>query len=85
MGTWLHSSSYFTTDRNTTLDFQKAYDKFDASLRWSDKNDRTYVEVYGDNLTNEAVLLSGVIGRRQRIQVSYGAPRTYGVRVGTKF
>jgi len=85
MGTWLHSSSYFTTDRNTTLDFQKAYDKFDASLRWSDKSERTYVEVYGDNLTNEAVLLSGVIGRRQRIQVSYGAPRTYGVRVGTKF
>lgn len=85
MGTWLHSSSYYTTDRNTVLDYQKSYDKFDASLRWSDANDRTYVEVYGDNLTNKAVLLSGVIGRRQRIQVSYGAPRTYGVRVGTKF
>jgi iron complex outermembrane receptor protein len=85
MGTWLHSSSYYVTDRNTPLDFQKSYDKFDASLRWSDKNDRTFVEIYGDNLTNRAVLLSGVIGRRQRMQVSYGAPRTYGVRVGTKF
>ena len=85
MGTWLHSSSYYVTDRNTPLDFQKSYDKFDASLRWSDKNDRTFVEIYADNLTNRAVLLSGVIGRRQRMQVSYGAPRTYGVRVGTKF
>lgn len=85
LGTWLHSSSYYTTDRNTVLDFQKSYDKFDASLRWTSANDRTFVEVYGDNLSNEPVLLSGVIGRRQRIQVSYGAPRTYGVRAGTKF
>lgn len=85
MATWLHSSSYYTTDRNTVLDYQKAYDKFDASLRWTDAKGKTFVEIYGDNLTNEAVLLSGVIGRRQRIQVSYGAPRTYGLRVGTKF
>lgn len=85
MGVWLHSSSYYTTDRNTVLDRQGAYDKFDASLRWNAPDERTYFEVYGDNLTNEAVLLSGVIGRRQRIQVSYAAPRTYGVRVGTKF
>jgi iron complex outermembrane receptor protein len=85
MATWLHSGSYYTTDRNTVLDYQKAYDKFDASLRWTDAKGKTFVEVYGDNLTNEGVLLSGVIGRRQRIQVSYGAPRTYGVRVGTKF
>lgn len=85
MGVWLHSSSYYTTDRNTAVDFQDAFDKFDASLRWSSEDDRTYVELYGTNLTNEPVLLSGVIGRRQRIQLSYGAPRTYGVRVGTKF
>jgi len=85
LGTWLHSSSYYTTDRNTVLDFQKSYDKFDASLRWTHSNGKTFVEAYGDNLSNKAVLLSGVIGRRQRIQVSYGAPRTYGVRVGTKF
>ncbi len=85
LGTWLHSSSYYTTDRNTALDFQKAYDTFDASLRWTDAEDRSFVEVYGNNLSNKAVLLSGVIGRNQRIQVSYNAPRTYGVRVGTKF
>lgn len=85
MGSWLHSSSYYTTDRNTVLDRQGSYDKFDASLRWSSPDDRTYVEAYGDNLSNQAVLLSGVIGRRQRIQVSYAAPRTYGIRVGTKF
>jgi len=84
-GTWLHSSSYYTTDRNTVLDHQGSYDKFDASLRWSSADGRTYIEAYGDNLTNQEILLSGVIGRRQRIQVSYAAPRTYGIRVGTKF
>ncbi|WP_343612725.1 TonB-dependent receptor [Novosphingobium sp.] len=85
-GNWLHSGGYYTTDYNTVLDYQKAYDKLGASLRWSAaKGNNTYIEAYGDNLTNQATLLSGVVGRLERIQVSYGAPRTYGVRVGTKF
>ncbi len=85
LGTWLHSSSYFTTDYNTVLDFQKSYDKFDASLRWTHVNGRYYVEAYGENLSKEAVLYSAVVGRRERVQVSYGAPRTFGVRFGAKF
>jgi iron complex outermembrane receptor protein len=85
LGTWLHSSSYFTTDYNTVLDFQKSYDKFDASLRWTHANGRYYVEAYGENLTDKAVLYSAVVGRLERVQVSYGAPRTLGVRFGTKF
>jgi len=84
-GSWLHSASYYTTDYNTVLDWQKAYDKFDASLRWTSLNGKIYAEAYGENLSNQASLTSGVIGRRERIQVSYAAPRTYGVRVGTKF
>ncbi len=84
-GTWLHSASYYTTDYNTPLDFQKAYDKFDASLRWTDASGRTYIEAYGQNLTKQATLTSGIVGRRERVQVSYDAPRTYGVRLGTKF
>lgn len=84
-GTWLHSASYYTTDYNTVLDFQKAYDKFDAALRWTDATGRTYIEAYGQNLTDQASLTSGVVGRRDRVQVSYDAPRTYGVRLGTKF
>jgi len=84
-GSVLHSASYYTTDYNTVLDWQKSYEKFDASLRWTAANGKTYIEAYGDNLSNQATLLSGVIGRLERIQVSYAAPRTYGVRVGTKF
>ena len=82
---WLHSSSYFTTDYNTVLDFQRAYDKFDVSLRWTEQRGRFYVEGYGNNVTDKAVLLSAVVGRAQRVQVSYGPPATYGVRAGVKF
>lgn len=84
-GIWLHSSDYYTTDYNTVLDHQKAYDKFDASLRWTEARKRYFIEAYGANLSNEAVLYSAVIGRRERVQVSYGAPRTYGVRIGAAF
>lgn len=82
---WLHSSSYYTTDYNTPIDFQKAYDKFDVSLRWTEAAGRYYVEGYGNNITDQAVLLSAVVGRAQRVQVSYGAPATYGIRAGVKF
>jgi iron complex outermembrane recepter protein len=83
--TWLYSTSYYTTDYNTPLDRQGAYSKFDAAIRWTAPNGKTYIEAYGDNLSNQAILYSGVVGRMERIQVSYGAPRTYGMRVGTKF
>ena len=83
--TWLYSSSYYTTDYNTALDRQKAYSKFDAALRWTLGDGKTFIEGYGDNIGNQAILYSGVVGRRERVQVSYGAPRTYGIRVGTKF
>ena len=85
MVTYLHSSTYFTTDFNTPLDRQRSYDKFDASLRWTAPSGKYFVEGYGDNIGDKPVLFSAVIGRRERIQVSYGPPRTYGVRAGVKF
>ena len=85
MVTWLHSSSYYTTDYNTPLDFQHAYNKVDLSLRWTAPGGKLYVEGYGDNITDVPVLFSAVVGRRERVQVSYGPPATYGVRAGIKF
>ncbi len=82
---WLHSGSYYTTDYNTPLDYQKAYDKFDVSLRWTAPSGKYYIEGYGNNVSNVPVLYSAVVGRRQRIQVSYGPPATYGARFGVKF
>jgi len=82
--TWLHSTKYYTSDYNTPLDEQKRYDTLDLSLRFA-PNKRLYVEGYVQNLTNVAVIYSGQLGSNQRVQVSYGAPRTYGARAGFKF
>lgn len=82
---WLHSSSYFTTDYNTALDRQDSYDQVDLSLRWTSRSSGLYVEGYGNNVTDVPVVFSGVVGRNQRVQVSYGPPVTYGVRAGVKF
>jgi iron complex outermembrane receptor protein len=82
---WLHSGSYYTTDYNTALDYQKAYNKVDVSLRWTAPSGKYYVEGYGNNVTDVPVLYSAVVGRRERVQVSYGPPATYGARFGVKF
>jgi iron complex outermembrane receptor protein len=82
---WLHSSSYYTTDFNTALDQQKAFDVVDLSLRWTAPGGKYFVEGFGDNVGNVPVLYSGVVGRDERIQVSYGPPAVYGVRLGAKF
>ena len=82
---WLWSAKYYTTDFNTPLDEQKAFNQFDLSLRWTSPSDKYYIEGYGTNITNVPVLMSGVVGRDARIQVSYGPPAFYGLRVGASF
>lgn len=82
---WVHSTKYYTTDYNTPLDLQKSYNLVDLSLRWTAASEKYYVEAYGNNVFDKPVLYSAVVGRSQRIQVSYGPPATYGVRAGIKF
>jgi iron complex outermembrane receptor protein len=82
---FLYSSSYYTTDFNTSLDKQNAYGQFDLALRWTEPAGKFYIEGFGDNVGNKAVLYSAVVGRDERIQVSYGPPAVYGLRAGMKF
>jgi iron complex outermembrane receptor protein len=82
---WLHSTGYYTTDFNTSLDLQRAYSLVDLSLRWTSPTDKIYVEAYGENVGDEPVLMSAVVGRDERIQVSYGPPALYGVRAGFRW
>ncbi|WP_293881043.1 TonB-dependent receptor [Sphingomonas sp.] len=81
---WMHSSGYYTTDYNTALDRQKNYNLVDVALRYA-PNSKLFVEAYGNNVFDKPVLFSGVVGRTQRVQVSYGPPATYGLRAGVKF
>ncbi len=82
---WLYSSKYYTTDYNTALDLQKNYNMVDLSLRWTAASGKYYVEGFGNNVGDVPVLYSAVVGRDERVQVSYGPPTTYGVRAGIKY
>jgi iron complex outermembrane recepter protein len=82
---WLYSTGYYTTDYNTDLDKQGAYNLVDLSLRWTAATGKIYAELYGNNVGNVPVLMSGVVGRDQRVQVSYGPPALFGLRVGFKY
>lgn len=81
----LYSSHYYSTDYNTVLDRQSSYATLDASLRYTLPNERIYIEGFGSNLTEKAVIYSSTLGSAARIQNSYSPPRTYGVRVGARF
>ncbi|MGI4880182.1 MAG: TonB-dependent receptor, partial [Janthinobacterium lividum] len=82
---WLYSSHYYATDYNTVLDRQNAYSIFDVSLRWNDAKEKYYVEGFGNNLGNKAVIYSATLGNSARLQESFGPPRVYGIRVGARF
>ena len=81
----LYSTHYYSTDYNLVLDRQNQYATLDASLRYTLPNERVYVEGFGSNLTQKAVIYSSTLGSTARVQNSYSPPRTYGVRVGARF
>jgi len=82
---WLHSASFYTLDYNTVIDRQKAYDKIDLRLSWRQEGGRFGIEGFVENLTDVAVLSRSVMGNSQRIQQSFQAPRTYGVKFSADF
>jgi outer membrane receptor protein involved in Fe transport len=64
---------------------QPAYNLVNASVKWtSDKRPFT-LTLWGDNLTNEAVLTSVVTENFGTHNAYYSAPRTFGVKVGYHF
>ncbi|WP_164847398.1 TonB-dependent receptor [Sphingobium algorifonticola] len=73
------SGGYFNTDYNTVLDYQKAYQKLDLRLGWDSEDDRFGVELFVENVTDEAVKNRGVFGS-QGLNANYEPPRFYGIR-----
>jgi len=64
---------------------QPSYVRVNASLLWESSGDRYYARLWGTNLSNKAVLnYSSTLGDGTR-DVTYEAPRQYGVSVGVKF
>ncbi|ATE65730.1 TonB-dependent receptor [Rhizorhabdus dicambivorans] len=84
---YYYNSGYFHEPDNLLR--EPAYSLVNASIKWTSENKRLSVSLWGNNLSNEAVAnvrgINAVGGGRYVQRVSYAAPRTYGVTVGTKF
>jgi iron complex outermembrane recepter protein len=77
-----NSGMYFEADNILK---QSAYTRFNASIRWQSKDDRYYARLWGTNLGNESVInYSSTLGDGTR-DITYDAPRQYGITVGAKF
>jgi iron complex outermembrane receptor protein len=61
---------------------QKSVSRLNASVSWVAPSERWFVKLWGSNLTNEAVVAySSTLGDGTR-DVTYEAPRTYGLSAG---
>ena len=80
---YYHSASFYFAPDNVVV--QPAYNKINASIQWTSESQRYWVRLFGDNLTNAAVigdLLSTPLGAQlQTLQ----PPRVYGIKVGLKY
>lgn len=69
--------------RNSTLDLQDGYTMVDASLRYTSADETWSVELFGRNLTDELVAISGDssgAGGNNTLEYTFKPPRTYGIR-----
>ena len=77
---------YYNDDVGEEFDtVLEARDIVNASIRWVDADDRYHVSLFGKNLTDDRYkTASQAVGTLWTFS-SYGAPRTFGVEVGTRF
>ncbi|MFM5931912.1 MAG: TonB-dependent receptor [Novosphingobium sp.] len=81
-------SSYFTDFYNYRDGQQKAFTQTDASLVYKPENDRFSVTAFVKNIENTRPLTYGSFvsaGPDDIFNWQFGAPRTYGIRVGVEF
>lgn len=77
-----HSDGFYWDPEN--LRKQDGHTLVDAEVSWSPLNSGLSFSVWGENLTDKAVQ-RGMLSTDFGDTVSWGAPRTYGIRLGYKF
>jgi iron complex outermembrane receptor protein len=80
-----YSSSFSTNDFDYVFGRQDSYAKVDLSLKYRPANDRWWLQAYGNNVTDVAVITRTIRFGQNAIVRSYAAPATYGVRLGVNF
>lgn len=88
IGTFTLAANYYYNDGFVaTADervIQGSYNLIDASITWRDRNQRTYVRLWGNNLTDE-FFRTQLSATNSGDNGTPGAPRTYGLTVGVEF
>lgn len=75
----IYSSHYFFEANNVVR--QDAFGKLNASIKWTSPNKRYSVRVFGNNLTNKAVGVYSSTLSDGTIDVTYDAPRIFGIKL----
>ena len=78
-----YNSGFFLEIDNVVR--QPAYSLVNASVKWTSNRRPFTLTLWGDNLTNEAVLTSVVTENFGTHNAYYSAPRTFGVKAGYHF
>ncbi len=82
-GTFEYNSGYYFEPDNILK--QSSFLRINASLRWDSANERYYARLFASNLTNrEIISYSSTLADGTR-DITYEAPRLYGISVGYKF
>lgn len=81
-----YSGDHWTTGlQQFDLAKQDAYTTLDARFYWTSNDNHWKAQLFIENATDEAVLQHTIVGGSDIIQVSWGKPRMYGVKVGYEF
>ena len=81
-----YSGAHWTTGlQQFPLARQDAYSRVDLRLYWQSTDAHWKAQLYVENATEEEVLQHTIVGGSDIIQVSWGRPRIYGLRIGYDF
>ncbi len=83
--THIETSSYLTVNNNPD-DRQGSYSRSDAMLTYAPADSKWSLEAYGKNLENKAIIIAAQEnGLWGTYNYQFADPRTYGLRVSTRF
>ncbi|WP_343525427.1 TonB-dependent receptor [Sphingomonas sp.] len=81
--TGVYSSRYFFEANNIAA--QRAFGKLNASIAWTSPDDRYTVRVFGNNLTNKAIVTYSSTLSDGTINAAYEPPRIYGIAFNYRY
>ena len=78
------TGSYLLTPSAPNIE-QEGFTKTDARITWNSASDALSVQVFVQNIEDEATLGRATVRANGEVQGTFADPRTYGVRVGYRF